>query len=151
MPQRFSTRYGYDQSLTNHIIPHWGKCSITDVQARPVELWLDSLTLSPKSRVHTRGVLRRLWEFAMWRGDVPTERNPMTLVTVRGASKRANAPRSLTFEEFQKFVSKLSEPFRTMALLCLCFGLRMSECLALKWGDVDWLSSKISVERAIVR
>ena len=40
----------------------------------------------------------------MWRGDVPAERNPMTLVTVRGATKRTNAPRSLTFEEFQKFM-----------------------------------------------
>jgi integrase len=84
-------------------------------------------------------------------GAVTAERNPMTLVTVRGATKRMNAPRSLTFEEFQKFVSELPEPFRTMALLCLCLGLRISECLALKWADVDWLSSKISVERAIVR
>jgi integrase len=151
MPQRFSTRYSYDQWLTNHILPRWGNGSITDVQPRPVELWLHSLTLSPKSRVHIRGVLHQLWEFAMWRGDVPAERNPMTLVTVRGASRRTNAPRSLTFEEFQKFVSELPEPFRTMSLLCLCLGLRISECLALKWADVDWLASKISVERAIVR
>ncbi|MFY9644637.1 MAG: site-specific integrase [Terriglobales bacterium] len=151
MPQRFSTRYSYDQWLTNHILPHWGDGSITGVQPRPVELWLHSLTLSPKSRVHIRGVLHQLWEFAMWRGDVPAERNPMTLVTVRGATKRTKAPRSLTFEEFQKFVSELPEPFRTMALLCLCLGLRISECLALKWADIDWLAGKISVERAIVR
>lgn len=151
MPQRFSTRYSYDQWLTNHILPRWGEGSITDVKPRPVELWLHSLKLSPKSRVHIRGVLHQLWEFAMWRGDVPAERNPMTLVTVRGATKRTNAPRSLTFEEFQKFVSELPEPFRTMALLCLCLGLRISECLALKWADIDWLASKISVERAIVR
>jgi len=143
--------FRYDQWLTNHILPRWGDGSITDVQPRPVELWLHSLTLSPKSRVHIRGVLHQLWEFAMWRGDVPAERNPMTLVTVRGATKRTNAPRSLTFEEFQKFVSELPEPFRTMALLCLCLGLRISECLALKWADIDWLASKISVERAIVR
>jgi integrase len=104
MPQRFSTRYSYDQWLTNHILPRWGEGSITDVKPRPVELWLHSLKLSPKSRVHIRGVLHQLWEFAMWRGDLPAERNPMTLVTVRGATKRTNAPRSLTFEEFQKFV-----------------------------------------------
>ena len=55
MPQRFSTRYSYDQWLTNHILPHWGEGSITDVKPRPVELWLHSLTLSPKSRVHIRG------------------------------------------------------------------------------------------------
>ena len=30
---------------------------ITDVQARPVELWLNSLALAPKSRGHVRGCL----------------------------------------------------------------------------------------------
>src|ERR1700720_1173238 len=37
MPQRFSTRHGYNAWLRNHIIPKWGECEITDVQARPVE------------------------------------------------------------------------------------------------------------------
>ena len=54
-------------------------------------------------------------------------------------------------DEFRKFVQHLEEPFRTMALLCVCFGLRISECLALKWCDVDWLSGKLRIERAIVR
>ena len=38
-----------------------------------------------------------------------------------------------------------------MALMCVCFGLRISECLALKWSDVDWFHSKLRVERGIVR
>jgi integrase len=54
-------------------------------------------------------------------------------------------------EEFQKFVWCLEEPFRTIALLSVCFGLRISECLALKWSDVDWLNGKLRIERAIVR
>jgi integrase len=29
-------------------------------------------------------------------------------------------------------------------------GLRISECLALKWADVDWLNGKLRVERGIV-
>jgi integrase len=37
-----------------------------------------------------------------------------------------------------------------MALLCVCFGLRISEALALKWSDIDWLNSKLQVERGIV-
>ena len=31
----------------------------------------------------------------------------------------------------------------------MCFGLRISECLALKWSDVDWLNAKLRVERGI--
>ena len=150
MPKRSDTRRSYEVWIRNHILPKWGECALSDVQARPVELWLESLTLATKSRVHIRGVLRILWDFAMWLGDVPTQRNPMELVTIKGATKRTKKPRSLTVREFQKFVQYLGEPFRTMAVLCVCFGLRISEALGLKWGDVNWLESKLKVERSIV-
>jgi len=150
MPKRSDTRRAYEVWLRNHILPRWGSFSLAEIQARPVELWLESLSLAPKSKAHIRGVLSILWDFAMWRGHVATQRNPMELVTVKGATKRTRQPRSLTVEEFQKFIQHLNEPFRTMALLCCCLGLRISECLALKWADVDWLNATIRVERGIV-
>jgi integrase len=58
----------------------------------------------------------------------------MELVTIHGASQRERVPHSLTVEEFQKFVQPLLGPFRTAALICVSFGLRISECLALKWS-----------------
>jgi integrase len=121
------------------------------LQARPVELWLRELPISPKSRVHVRGLVRALWDYAMWRGEIPTQRNPMELVTIKGATKRARQPRSLTVEELQKLVRELEEPVRTIALVCVCFGLRISECLGLNWSDVDWLDGTLRVERSIVR
>jgi integrase len=151
MPKRYSTRRSYDAWLNNHIIPKWGLCEITDVQARPVELWLQSLELTPRSRAAVRGLLRILWDFAMWSGSMPTQRNPMELVTIRGASKRSSKPRSLNVEEFQRFVRHLGDPFRSISLVCVCFGLRISEALALKWGDVDWLNGTLNVQRGIVR
>ncbi len=150
MPKRSDTRRAYEVWLKNHILPRWGDSVVTDLQARPVELWLDSLSLAPKSKAHIRNVLSILWDFAMWRGDVPTQRNPMELVSVNGLTKRTRQPRSLTVEEFQKFIRHLDEPFATIALLCCCLGLRISECLALRWADVDWLSARLRVERGIV-
>ena len=150
MPRRTMTRQGYNTWLNGYVIPKWGDCALQDMQARPVDLWLQSLALAPKSKVHIRGLVRALWEFAMWRGDVPVQRNPMELVTIKGGTKRIKRPRSLTVEEFQRLIEQLEEPFHTMALVCVCFGLRISECLALKWSDVDWLNSMLSVERGIV-
>jgi integrase len=150
MPRRSDTRRSYDVWLNNHILPRWGGCSVADIQARPVELWLESLLLAPKSRAHIRGLLRVLWDFAMWRGDLPMQRNPMELVKVKGATKRKRQPRSLTVGEFQKFIAHLEDPFHTVALLCCCLGLRISECLALKWSDVDWINGRLTVERGIV-
>jgi integrase len=151
MPMRADTKRSYEVWISNHILPKWGGCVVTDLQPRPVELWLESLPLAPKSKTHVRGVLRNLWDFAAWSGDVARDqRNPMELVRIRDASKRVQKPRSLTVEQFQGFAQHLPEPFRAMALLCCCLGLRISECLALKWSDVDWLNGKLLVERGIV-
>ena len=38
-----------------------------------------------------------------------------------------------------------------MALVCICLGLRISEALGLKWGDVDWLDSTLQIARGMVR
>jgi integrase len=151
MPTRADTKRSYEVWITNYVIPKWGNCPITDLRPRPVELWLTSLHLAPKSKTHIRGVLRNLWDFAAWSAVVPRgERNPMELVRIRGASKRVRTPRNLTVEEFQAFVQQLAEPFHLIALLCCCLGLRISECLGLKWSDVDWLNGKLLIERGIV-
>jgi len=151
LPSRHSTSRMYRSWLRNHILPKWGDKPISEIQPRPIELWLRELHLSPKSKSHIRGMLHLLMEFAMWSGALEISRNPIDLVVVKGATKRTRQPRSLTVDEFRKFVQHLEEPFRTMALLCVCFGLRISECLALKWCDVDWLNGKLQIERAIVR
>ena len=150
MPQRLDTSRGYDSWIHVHILPKWAERSITDLQARPVEMWLESLPLAPKSKVHIRGIISSLWNFAMWKQDIPMQVNPISLVTIKGASKRIRQPRNLTVEQFRLLVSHLKEPFATMARLCICLGLRISECLALKWCDVDWLNGTLRVERGIV-
>ena len=151
MPKRYSTRRSYDVWLRLYVLPVWGNRPITDVQARPIELWLRTLELAPRSLTGLRGMLRILWEHAMWRGDIPTQRNPMELVAIENASKRQKQPRSLTVEQFRNLLQHLREPFHTMALVCVCFGLRISECLALKWSDVDWLDGRLLVQRSAVR
>lgn len=153
MPKRASTRRGYESWLDNYIVPKWGEASLTDVQARPVELWLQSLPLSPKSRLHVRGLLRVLWDYAMWRGSVPTARNPMELVSVHGATYRVRKSRSLNTDQFQSLLRQFSndECFRTLVLLAVSFGLRISEVLGLKWKDVDWLGKTLSIERGVVK
>ena len=136
MSQRFSTQYFYESWIKNHILPKWGDGPITELQPREVEMWLISLSLSPKSMVHIRGIIRQLWEFSMWTGEVPIQRNPMELVRVKNAKKRTRMkPKSLTVDEFQKFLAQLYGSYRGIALVCVSFGLRISECLGLKWGD----------------
>src|SRR5437868_200904 len=150
MPSRHSTARVYRSFLNNHILPKWGSTLVRDVQPRPVELWLRSLPLSPKSKTHVRSLLHSLLEFAMWSGTLKITRNPISLVQNKGATRRTRKARSLTVEQFHALLKELHEPFATMALLCVCLGLRISEALALRWADVDWLGSRLSIKRGIV-
>jgi integrase len=151
MPRlRRSTQRVTELWIKKYVLAHWGLRSVTDLQPRPVELWLESLPLAPKTRGHLRELLHRLVDYAMWCGSIPVGTNPISLVTVRGSSKRQTKPRSLTVDEFHVLSKYLGEPFKTMTLLQLCLGLRVSELLALRWRDVDWMASKLNVEYGIV-
>lgn len=151
MPERVSTRRGYEGVFRNYILPKWQDSQITDLQARPVELWIQSLKLAPKSKVHVRGLIQTLWDYAMWRGDVPTQRNPMELVNIKNASKRLSKPRTMTIAEFHRLAAILTEPYRTMATVGVCLGLRWSEIVGLKWKDIDWLNGELRLQRAVVK
>jgi integrase len=150
MPTRHTTARVYRSFLTNHVLPKWGETRVQEIQPRPVELWLRELPLSPKSKTHVRSLMFGLVEFAMWAGVLTIGRNPISLVQNAGATRRVRKPRSLTVGEFQALLRELREPYGTMALLCVCLGLRISEALALRWSDVDWLGSKLNVRRGIV-
>lgn len=150
MPTRHTTARVYRAFLRNHIVPKWGDTAIQAVEPRPVELWLRELPLSPKSKTHVRSLMHGLVEFAMWAGLLQISRNPMSLVQNKGAMRKVRKPRSLTVEQFHALLKELHEPFATMPLVSVCLGLRISETLALQWGDVDWLGSTVTVKRGIV-
>jgi integrase len=103
-----------------------------------------------RSRSAVRSLLHALLEFAMWAGLMSISRNPISLVQNKGATRRKRKARNLTVEQFHTLLKELREPFATMALLCVCLGLRISEALALRWPDVDWLDSRLSIKRGIV-
>ncbi len=138
LPSRRSTARVYLSWLNKHVLPEWGDKRIQDVQPLAAEKWLNGLVLSPKSKVHVRNMLHLLVDFAMLAGVLEIGRNPLELVTIKGATKRLRKPRNLTVEEFQRLHAELKQPFNIIVMLCVCFGLRISECLALKWSDVDW-------------
>jgi integrase len=150
MPSRHTTARVYNCFLRNHVLPKWGDEPIQSLQPRPVELWLRELPLSPKSKTHVRSLMHMLVDYAMWAGLLDVSRNPISLVRNTGATRKTRKTRSLSVEEFHALLEELQEPFATMALVSVCLGLRVSETLALKWSDVDWLGARLSIQRGIV-
>jgi integrase len=85
----------------------------------------------------------------LW-GLVDVQRNPLELVKIKGGSKRQKALVTLTGDEFLLLLAELREPFRTMAIVAMCTGLRISEVLALRWESLNFEAGTMLVERAVV-
>jgi len=98
-----------------------------------------------------RNVMRVVFNCAMRWGIVDLGANPLTLVRIKGISRRLSEPRILTAKEIHALIAALhTEPYRTMVVTALCTGLRCSELFALKWLDFDWEGLAMLVRRAIV-
>jgi integrase len=120
------------------------------VKPLAVELWIKDLKLAGRSKGHIRDMMHLLFNWAMRWELTPIDRNPMSLVRVKGSSKRTKLPRILTIKEFNRLLERLKEPYRTMALVALFLGPRVSEVVGLKWSDVDWDGLNISIVRSWV-
>jgi integrase len=76
------------------------------------------------------------------------DRNPIQLV--RQSAKRKAVPVILSASEVQRLIAVLGIRERTLVLVAFGTGLRMSELFGLKWVDIDFHKSEISVTRSIV-
>lgn len=85
-----------------------------------------------------------LWEL------LPIQRNPMELIEIKGVSKRQKMPTVLTQEQFHSILPQLGQPYRTMALIAQCTGLRISEILGLQWQDIDFDAATMQICRGVV-
>jgi integrase len=141
-----STRQMYGSYIRTWILPQWGEQGLCDVRTVAVEEWLRLLPLANASRAKVRNIMHTLYNHAMryeW-----MDKNPISLV--RQSAKRERTPDVLTAVEISILLAELREPCKTAVFLAFATGLRVSELLALKWGDVHFDTMDILPCRAIV-
>ena len=136
--------------LERHIRPQWGAHLIGRVRPAVVLEWLKGLDMAPKYKGKIKALMHRLFEKAMLWDVIELERNPMTLVEVRGISKRRRKPFILSLTQYFALLDQFEEPYRTMVIVAQCTGLRVSEILALKWQDINFEVLTMRVTRKVV-
>ena len=144
------TLASYRSMIYRQIRPKWGDVYLEDVRPALVQDWLRSLVLSPKYKGHIRSLMYRLFDKAMLWELLNVQRNPMDLVEVKGISKRKKRPRVLQVKDAWQILDALVQPYRTIVLIALCFGLRISEILGLRWTDFDFGRSVVPIQRSAV-
>jgi integrase len=146
----YSTVAGYSSYLTKHVEPRWSSVFLPDIKPLQVSEWLKKLPLSPKTKGHVRALFHMLFERAMLWGLLDLQRNPVELIKLKGTSRRLKRPHVITPEKFQELIAILEEPYRTMVIVAICTGLRVSEVLALRWEHIDFSTGVILVQQGVV-
>ena len=147
---KFSTTVGYLSVIKVHLRPSWSKVLLTDIKPLAVQEWLKELNRSPKTKQNIKAAFHRMLELAMLWELLPAQRNPLSLVEIKGGTRRKRRKIILTPEQFQQLCTLLEEPYLTMIIIAMCLGLRVSEILALKWTDFDFEAGILMITRGTV-
>jgi integrase len=150
LPERKGTADRYRSWILNHINPRWEAVPLSKVKPLAVEMWIKGLKLAPKSKGHVQSVMHILFEWAMRWELMEYNRNPMSILKLKGLTRRVRQPRALSVEELQSLWTHLDGDTRTMSIVAASLGLRASEMLGLRWEDFDWESLRVKIQRSWV-
>jgi len=142
----YSTKAAYKCYLDNWILPRWRTYLLDEVKTAAVEEWLGKLPMAAGTKAKLRNIMSAIFNHAMrheW-----AEKNPISLV--RQSAKREAIPGVLDLTEISALLTELQHPYKQMVFLAAVTGLRVSELLALKWGDINFDSLEISLNRGVV-
>lgn len=130
----------YRQRLRQHILPLLQYRPAAEVTTAEMRLLLDRLDragLSPSTAASVLYIASGLFRFGVKRGALT--RNPVRDLDRddRPTVARASEPRYLTRDELERVLAQMGDTFRPVAACCAYAGLRASEALGLRWGDLD--------------
>lgn len=149
---RANTLDRYTDLLRLHILPVLGAVPLPKLTPQHVQVALDKAAasgLSPRTVLHARSVLRNALQQAVRWGLVP-----------RNAASLSDPPRALgpgrsaalSITELRKLLAaSAGTKYHALWVLLATCGLRRSEALALRWGDIDISAGTLSVSRSLVR
>lgn len=144
----------YYTYMKNDVVEYFGNKAIKSITPTDIQKYLiylrtrEDKNYTPQTIHHHYRTLNRIFAFAE-KQEVIIE-NPMLKVEKpKIPHKKVDA---FTQEEAQKFFEMLSDSdidFRCMMYLLLTTGMRRGELLGIKWGDIDFEKSVISIKRNV--
>jgi integrase len=143
------------QPITAHIIddyllPRWGDSFALDIQPDDIEEWLGALVLANPTKEKIRRVMNVVYRRGQKSRILPMtgDGNPVAFVTQ--SSKSNYKAIIVSPEQAFRIMMELKDPHRMLVFLVAVTGLRISEVLALKWGDLDYERQMIHLRRVWV-
>lgn len=142
----------YRQRLRDYVIPAFGEGRrVRDVSEANVQELVDRLVAKGKAGSTVKGTVTALaatFQYGKRRGLVQS--NPARNLILPSAQRRRE-PTYLSRPDAEALLAAMGNEFRPVASVLLYCGLRVSESLGLRWGDLDLAAGTMTVEQQMGR
>lgn len=144
----------YQYHIDNLILPRWETAIAEEMKPLLIRNWLydlhDGDDYSWETCSKTAGIMSLVFDFVD-HNELFSIRNPMDKVTIPASEDEHPTLRLLTPQEVFLLMGRLPNPVNIAVLLVGATGVRISECLGLRWRHVLWNENRISIEQVFRR
>lgn len=141
---RMNTLDGYVSGLRCHVLPKWGARELESIKRREVQEWVDSIP-TPGAAQKALKCLRQVIRWAIRTYDLEIfDATQGVELPERPVYRRESMDAR---EEAALLRAAVGQPWEAVLLCAAALGLRPSEAAGLDWGDIDWRSGWVHVQR----
>lgn len=145
----WSTYKGYESAVRHHLQPTFGETPITDLTVSEIKAWLGGLEITAKRINNVLIPLRHVTADAHSDGLIPAD--PMKRIQHLKDRRPKQEPDPFTVDEVQALIAAARDLEVAVFIQFACStGMRTSELMALRWGDIDRKQGTVRVRRAFV-
>jgi integrase len=133
-----TTKSRYESVIENYLMPKFGQVALRDISPMAVQRYLSDLAgskLSHESKDKIRDTLSSIMGSAVKYQYLV--KNPVEGVKLPPDKRGRKVKPYITPMQFQGLIQLIQEPYATMVYVAVYTGLRVSELIGLKWGDVQ--------------
>jgi len=129
-----TSQNGIRSYLRQHILRRWRRIPISEIKPRDLRDWLQSLDLNGATVRKIKAVIGAIFSFAVFEELAST--NPAKGWKLKGMASDFE-PVIVPPSETMRIIDALESPqHKTLLLLVASTGLRASEAVGLRWGDI---------------
>lgn len=150
---RAATRADYKQMLNAYALPHFGRMRLTAITPPDLKAFVKTLTdagLKPNTVRNVFAPVRALLATCVEDGLIRS--NPAQSIRLATARASADAPvKALTEKELRELLKAIPDEWRLFIRFLAHTGVRIGECVALTWSDIDLGQKRVRISRRIYR
>ena len=143
------TSYNYRRDLEIHMLPVFGNKKIKDITTPALTAFFTGMDKSSETTRKLKTVMSSVFTYGVNQGYIKT--NPCCGALYKKDPSKAKKVKFLDKGQCQKLMSATSEysTFNTIIQFLLFTGLRIGECLALRWSDISFADNTISINHTL--